>query len=91
AVDLVEVEPAMQPPVPPSGEGFVHIGARQRAEVYLDGEFVSVAPVRQQLPAGHHTVMLVAEDGRRRTFEVEVVPDEKVKWVWDFERMEWRR
>ncbi len=85
-------DPPPEPePVVLEGEGVVHIDARQPAEVYLDGEFVSSAPVRQTLPAGRHTVMLVASDGRRRTFEVDVRPDEKVKWVWDFERMEWRR
>ena len=86
-----DADPELPPPAPaPAGEGFVLLDAKQRAEVYLDGEFVSNTPFKQMLAAGRHTVMLVATDGRRRTFEIDVTPDEKTKWVWDFERMEWR-
>ena len=35
-------------------------------------------------------VSIVAADGRRRSFEVEIEPGGKVKKVWDFDRMEWR-
>ncbi|MEN0061483.1 MAG: serine/threonine-protein kinase [Myxococcota bacterium] len=83
--------PAVAPPPPPTGKGLVLLDARQPAEVYVDGVYVSSVPFREMMAAGPHTIMLVAADGRRRTFKIDVLPDKRLKRVWDFERMEWRR
>ncbi|HHO49450.1 MAG TPA: hypothetical protein ENK18_00930 [Deltaproteobacteria bacterium] len=78
------------PPVVEGSIGQVVIDAKQPAEVYIGGQFIDTAPVRKGLPAGSYDVSLVAADGRRRTFQIEVTPDKRVKKVWDFDRMEWR-
>ncbi|MCB9684474.1 MAG: protein kinase [Alphaproteobacteria bacterium] len=90
-------EPSAQPVAPvapvveePRDPGTVMVGSRQAAEVWVDGSFVAQAPVEQLLPAGRHEIVLVAADGRRRAFDVEVQPGGRVKRVWDFDRMEWR-
>jgi hypothetical protein len=75
---------------PATRTGTVVVDAKQPAEVYLAGQFVSVTPMKQELPPGTYTFALVAQDGRRRTFEVTVQPGKEAKHVWDFDRMEWR-
>ena len=78
-------------PVPAAVQkGKVRITAVQRAEVYIAGQFVNYAPVEQELPPGRYAVSIVAMDGRRRTFEVDVSPGVTLSRVWDFDRMEWR-
>ncbi|MCA9489169.1 MAG: protein kinase [Myxococcales bacterium] len=77
-------------PEEPRDPGTVMLGSRQAAEVWVDGSFVAQAPVEQLLPAGRHEIVLVAADGRRRAFDVEIEPGGRVKRVWDFDRMEWR-
>ncbi len=78
------------PPAPVAQTGTVRIGAVQRAEVYIAGQFVSYAPVEKALPPGRYAVSIVAMDGRRRTFEVAVEPGSTTARNWDFDRMEWR-
>lgn len=70
--------------------GLLIIGAKQDAEIYVSGQFVSVAPVKRKLPPGRYAVSIVANDGRRRTFEVEVEAGTRTKRIWDFERNSWR-
>jgi hypothetical protein len=84
------MEPAE--PVPPDVVelGVLVVDAKQGAEVYIAGQYVSRAPVKTELPPGRYAVSLVAEDGRRRTFEVDLVAGKRVKRVWDFDRMTWR-
>jgi len=88
---LVPVPEASAPPIAPAGPTSpVVIDARQAAEVYINGRFVAATPARTDLPPGRYTVSIVAGDGRRRTFDLEVEEGDKVKKTWDFDRMEWR-
>jgi hypothetical protein len=66
------------------------VDARQPAEIYIAGQFVQRAPLRQQMPPGRYAINVVAEDGRRRMFEVDIESGKRVKRVWDFDRQEWR-
>jgi len=74
----------------PPAFGTLVVDARQPAEVYIAGRFVDQTPARVELLVGTHSVSLVATDGRRRTFDVEIAADKRVKKTWDFDRMEWR-
>ncbi len=87
---LVPVRTETPPAVPEGPTSPVVIDARQAAEVYINGRFVSATPARTDLPPGRYTVSIVAGDGRRRTFDLEVEEGDKVKKTWDFDRMEWR-
>ena len=76
---------------PPAGDlGRLIIGSKQAAEVYIGGQYVAEAPVTRELPPGRYAVALIATDGRRRSFQVEVEAGGKLRKVWDFDRMEWR-
>lgn len=77
-------------PASTEGKGVLHLEARQPAEVYVDGRFVATTPFDEALPPGRHTINLVASDGRRHAFEVEVQVDERIDKVWDFDRVDWR-
>src|SRR5690606_10926397 len=77
------------PPLDPDAEtGELVVAARQEAEVYIGGQFVDRAPVRRELPPGRYAVSLVARDGRRRTFEVEIQAGKRIRRTWDFDRTE---
>lgn len=94
-VEPVVVEeplPTEQPAVPdPVAEkGTLLIDSAQRAEVYIAGQFVHYTPVEQELAPGRYAVSIVAMDGRRKAFEIDVEKGERVKRKWDFERMQWR-
>jgi hypothetical protein len=68
----------------------ITLSSRPRAQVILDGEFVGWSPVLQHAAtAGSHTVTLVAEDGQRTTFRVNVVAGEEVRKVWLFDSKTW--
>jgi len=70
--------------------GMITLSSRPRAQVILDGEFVGWSPVLQHAAtAGSHTVTLVAEDGQRTTFRVNVVAGEEVRKVWLFDSKTW--
>lgn len=75
---------------PDAENGLLLVDAKQEAEIYVSGQFVSVAPLKRKLPPGRYAVSIVSVDGRRRTFEVEVEAGAKVRRVWDFERNAWR-
>lgn len=87
---------ASVPPAPPEPDepllepGTLQLDARQPAEVYIAGQFVQKTPYKAELQPGKYSVSLVAEDGRRRTFEAEVVAGKRARFVWDFDRQEWR-
>jgi len=88
---LVPVPESQSPaPAPQGPTSPVLIDARQAAEVYIDGRFVAATPAHADLSPGRYTVSIVASDGRRRTFDLEVEEGDKVKKTWDFDRMEWR-
>jgi type IV secretory pathway VirB10-like protein len=73
------------------GEGAtLWVDARQPAEVYIAGQYVAPAPVKRELAPGRYAVSLVALDGRRRTFEVDLKEGDKVRRTWDFDRGAWR-
>jgi len=72
--------------------GLLTVGARQEGEVYVDGKFVRKIPLfLHELPPGHHTVNIVANDGRTKQFEIDLKPGQKIQRVWDFDRGEWRK
>jgi len=72
--------------------GLITIGAKQEAEVYVDGSYVRRVPVvRREFPPGPHVVTIQALDGRRKTFEIELESGEEIRKVWDFDRGEWRK
>lgn len=80
----------VEPPAA-TGPGFLTIGARQPAEVYIDGRYVRKVPlVRRELEPGTHLVTIQALDGRKKVFEVDIVSGETLRHVWDFDRSEWR-
>ncbi len=87
--------PVVAPPVaePPSAEeakGLLTVSSLPRAQVSVDGQFVGWAPILQHpLPPGAHTVTLVADDGRRYTFRVNLAEGEEVRKVWHFDQSSW--
>lgn len=67
-------------------EGRVTISSSPRAQLLVDGQFVDYTPWFQKpLRAGTHTVQLVADDGRRKTFRIEVKAGEEGRWIWLFD------
>jgi hypothetical protein len=57
-----------------------------KAQVIIDGRFVRSSPLfRHEAVAGTRTVTLIAEDGRRTTFQVDVPEGGEVRRVWSFE------
>jgi len=78
------------PAAPPADLGRLVVDARQPAEVYISGQYVAEAPVTRELPPGRYAVALIATDGRRRSFSVELEAGQRLSKTWDFDRMEWR-
>ncbi len=66
------------------------VGSRQPASVYVDGEKVRDPAAGVQVEPGRHVVSIVADDGRRTSWEVELAPGDAVHKTWDFERLDWR-
>lgn len=74
-----------------TGPGYLTVGARQAAEVYIDGRYVRRVPlVRGELEPGDHVITIQALDGRKKTFDVRITAGEELRRVWDFDRGEWR-
>lgn len=83
--------PASDAPPPDAADlGTLVVDARQPAEVYIGGQYVATTPVTQHLPPGRYSVVLIANDGRRQPFTVELDAGDRVRRTWDFDRMEWR-
>jgi serine/threonine-protein kinase len=81
--------PAVEEPAP-TGDGMLTISSIPRAQVMIDGQYVRFTPLYQHaVSAGSHTVLLVAEDGRRKTFRVDVVPGAELRRIWLFEEGKW--
>ncbi len=70
--------------------GVLIIGARQEAEVYIQGQFAGMSPVKRELEPGTYAVSVVSRDGRRASQEVVIESDQRVKRTWDFDRNQWR-
>ncbi len=87
-VGEIPADQTFQRPVDATASIFVD--AKQPAEVYIAGQFVQMAPVKRDLPPGRYAISLVALDGRRRTFEVELLDKQHLRKVWDFDRGAWR-
>jgi hypothetical protein len=86
--------PPKPPPAAPAvvGTGRVTLSALPGAfEIWIDGKFVkSGAMARTEIPAGKHTIVLFAADGRRKEFELDVPVGADVKRIWDFDRGDFR-
>jgi serine/threonine protein kinase len=75
----------------PEGMGLLEIGSIQAGyEVYIDGSYVRPTPGGIPYPSGRHAVAVVARDGVRKVFTVDLVAGERIRRIWDFERLEWR-
>jgi serine/threonine-protein kinase len=91
-VVVVRKKPEPDPEAVTQEPGLITIGARQEAEVYVDGSYVRRVPVvRREFPPGRHVITIQALDGRRKTFEVDLESGEEIRKVWDFDRGEWRK
>jgi hypothetical protein len=72
------------------GEGSLSLGSTPRAQIMIDGAYVRYTPIFQyNLPAGVHTVVLVTDDGRRKSFRVEVGEGKEARKVWLFDESRW--
>ena len=83
----VEAAPAAPAPAPArAGIGALTISSIPKAQVIIDGRFVRTSPLfRHEAVAGTRTVTLIADDGRRTTFQVDVPEGGEVRRVWSFE------
>jgi len=73
-----------------SGDGLLTISSDPRAQVMVNGQYVRYTPVFQySIAAGTHTVLLVAEDGRRKSFKVTVEPNQETRRIWLFDEDRW--
>lgn len=77
-------------PAPVAGEGALSLGSTPRAQVTIDGAYVRYTPLLEYaVPSGSHVVLLVTEDGRRKTFRVDVPAGQVVQRVWNFDASSW--
>lgn len=83
--------PASSAPVQvAAGQGLLSVGSIPKAQVVVDGRFLRYSPVtRHELSAGSHMVTLIAEDGRRTAFKVDVPDGAEVRKVWNFDQGAW--
>jgi hypothetical protein len=59
--------------------------------VYIDGRYVKRAPiVKHEMTPGPHNITFAAADGRQHAFEIVVESGEEQRFVWDFDRNEWK-
>ncbi len=71
-------------------DGALSLGSTPRAQVTIDGAYVKFTPLLEySLPAGNHVVLLVTEDGRRKSFRVDVAPGAVTQRVWNFDEASW--
>lgn len=71
-------------------EGLLTVSSMPRAQVMIDGQYVRYTPIFQHsVPAGTHTVLLVAEDGRRKSFKVDVDASAETRRIWLFDEERW--
>lgn len=71
-------------------DGLLSISATPRAQVMVDGAYVRFTPLFQHsVAAGPHTVLLVTEDGRRKSFRLEVPAGAELRRIWLFDEARW--
>jgi serine/threonine-protein kinase len=70
--------------------GLLTVSSMPRAQVMVDGQYVRYTPIYQHaVSTGSHTVLLVAEDGRRKSFKVSVDADVETRRIWLFDEERW--
>jgi hypothetical protein len=101
AAKLVKAEPGpmvtpaapkvVRAPAQPKGApGLLTVSSLPKAKVSVDGKRVGQTPLYQySLNAGSHKVVLTAEDGRTKSFSLNVSAGEESRRIWHFEREEW--
>lgn len=78
------------PPEPKGAPGLLTVSSLPKAQVSVDGTVVGQTPLYQySLKAGSHKVVLTAEDGRSKSFNLNVSPGQESRRIWHFEREEW--
>ncbi len=76
--------------VAPTGEAIITISSAPRAQLLVDGQFVEYTPYFQKkIAPGNHTLQLVTDDGRRKTFKLDVKAGEEVRKIWLFDEERW--
>ncbi len=77
-------------PASVSSTGFLSVGSEPSAQVLVDGTFVRETPMlRHELPAGPHTVKLIAPGYEAKTFKVTVNGGAEARKIWNFETADW--
>lgn len=77
-------------PAPTTGEATITISSAPRAQLLIDGQYVEYTPYFQKkLPSGPHTLQLVTDDGRRKTFKLDLQPGQEVRKIWLFDEEKW--
>lgn len=71
-------------------QGLLTVSSMPRAQVMVDGQYLRYTPIFQHaVSIGTHTVLLVTEDGRRKSFEVEVDSTAEARRIWLFDEERW--
>jgi serine/threonine-protein kinase len=78
------------PAEPKGAPGLLTVSSLPKAKVSVDGKVVGQTPLYQySLGAGSHKVVLTAEDGRSKSFSLNVSSGEESRRIWHFEKEEW--
>jgi hypothetical protein len=81
---------ASSPTARVTGEGRLTIGADVRSQVIVDGRYIRHTPLFEEVvSAGVHEVVLVTDDGRRKSVRVDVPAGGTVTRVWSFAKETW--
>lgn len=89
-VRVAEPRVVKVPAEPKGAPGLLTVSSLPKAKVSVDGKVVGQTPLYQYtLSAGSHKVVLTAEDGRSKSFSLNVSPGEESRRIWHFEREEW--
>jgi serine/threonine-protein kinase len=81
---------ASSPTARVTGEGRLTIGADVRSQVIVDGRYIRNTPLFEEVvSAGVHEVVLVTDDGRRKSVRVDVPAGGTVTRVWSFAKETW--
>jgi hypothetical protein len=86
-VSAVVAQPA---PEERRGTGVLTVSSMPRAQVMVDGVYVRYTPIYQySVSSGSHSILLVTEDGRRKSFKVDVIPGSETRRIWLFDEEKW--
>ena len=87
-------EEAMAEPVAPivADEGaWMTVACVQEAEIYVDGQLLrDGGSARRSYSPGDHLVSIVAPDGRKASFKVQLDEGQHLRRIWDFDKWEFR-